>query len=51
MRIQLRGEFLNGFNTPRFGSPNTSVTNAAFGSITSQANAPRQTQVGLKILW
>ena len=51
LRIQLRGEFLNAFNTPRFGSPNTSVTSSAFGVIASQANAPRQIQFGLKALW
>ncbi len=51
VRVQLRGEFLNAFNTPRFGSPNTSVTSSAFGVITSQANAPRQIQFGLKVLW
>jgi len=50
-RIQFRAEFLNAFNTPRFGSPNTSVTSSAFGVIASQANAPRQIQFGLKVLW
>jgi hypothetical protein len=51
VRIQFRAEFLNAFNTPRFGSPNTSVTSSSFGVITSQANNPRQTQFGLKLLW
>lgn len=51
VRIQLRGEFVNAFNTPRFGSPNTSVTSSAFGVINSQANAPRQIQFGLKVFW
>lgn len=51
LRIQFRAEFLNAFNTPRFGGPNTSVTSSSFGVITSQANAPRQTQFGLKFLW
>ena len=51
VRIQLRGEFLNALNTPRFGNPNTAVTSSAFGVITSQANAPRQIQFGLKALW
>ncbi|MCC6367178.1 MAG: TonB-dependent receptor [Bryobacterales bacterium] len=48
---QFRAEFFNAFNTPRFGTPNTSVTAAAFGVVTSQANAPRQIQFGLKFLW
>jgi len=50
-RVQFRGEFLNAFNTPRFGGPNTNVTSSAFGVIASQANAPRQIQFGLKLLW
>jgi hypothetical protein len=29
----------------------TSVTSSSFGVITSQANAPRQVQFGLKFLW
>ncbi len=51
LRLQFRSEFLNAFNTPRFGGPNTSVTSSSFGVITSQANAPRQIQFGLKLLW
>jgi len=51
LKVQFRVEALNAFNTPRFGSPNTSVTSNTFGQITSQANAPRQLQFGLKILW
>ena len=51
VRVQFRAEFLNAFNTPRFGGPNTSVTSSAFGVIASQANAPRQIQFGLKVLW
>ena len=50
-KVQFRTEMLNAFNTPRFGSPNTSVTLTSFGVISSQANAPRQVQFGLKILW
>lgn len=49
--IQFRAEFLNAFNTPRFGNPNTSVTSSSFGAITSQANSPRQIQFGLKLLF
>jgi hypothetical protein len=51
MAVQFRIEALNAFNTPRFGGPNTSVTSTTFGQITSQANAPRQLQFGLKLLW
>jgi hypothetical protein len=51
MRIQFRAEWLNAFNTPRFGSPNTSVTSSSFGVITGQANSARQMQFGLKLYW
>jgi hypothetical protein len=50
-RVQFRTEMLNAFNTPRFGTPNVSVTSTSFGVINSQANAPRQIQFGLKVLW
>ena len=51
VNVQLRAEALNAFNTPRFGSPNTSVTSSSFGVITGQANSPRQIQFGLKALF
>jgi hypothetical protein len=50
-QLQFRGEALNAFNTPRFGTPNGSVTSPSFGVIASQANAPRQIQLGLKLLF
>ena len=50
-RVEFRAEALNAFNTPRFGSPNTSVTSSSFATITSQANAPRQIQLGLKLVF
>ena len=51
MKLQLRGEFLNAFNTVRFSEPNVSVVSGQFGVISGQANSPRQIQFGLKILW
>jgi hypothetical protein len=51
VKAQLRMEALNAFNTPRFGNPNTSVTSSSFGVITSQANAPRQIQLALKVIF
>ena len=50
-RAQFRAEALNALNAVRFGGPNTSVTSASIGQISSQANAPRQVQFGLKLLW
>jgi len=49
--VQFRAEALNAFNTPRFSGPNTSVTSSSFGVVSSQANAPRQIQFGLKVLF
>jgi hypothetical protein len=51
LKLQFRAEALNAFNTPRFGSPNTGVTSSTVGVITSQANSPRQIQLGLKLLF
>jgi len=51
MQIQARIEAFNALNRVQFGSPNTSVTSTSFGVVTSQANTPRQLQLGLKMLW
>jgi hypothetical protein len=51
VRVQVRAEWLNAFNRAQFSGPNTSVTSTSFGVITSQSNSPRQTQLGLKILF
>jgi hypothetical protein len=49
MTAQLRGEAFNATNTVQFGLPNTTLNSNQFGRITSQANSPRQLQVGLKL--
>ena len=51
MTVQFRGEFFNLFNTPAFGFPDQNANSVQFGRITSQANAPRQVQFGLKLLF
>jgi hypothetical protein len=51
VKIQLRGEFLNAFNHPQFGDPNTDPTNTNFGKVTSQSNLARNVQIGLKVVF
>ena len=51
MMLQFRAEFFNFTNSPNFGAPNMSFNSNQFGRITSQSNIPRQTQLGLKLLF
>lgn len=48
---QLRIECFNLFNTAQFAAPNGTVTSAAFGQVTTQANDPRDLQFALKFLF
>jgi hypothetical protein len=51
IKFQLRGEFLNAFNHPQFGDPNTDPTSSNFGKVTGQNNLPRNVQIGLKVVF
>jgi len=51
LRVQFRADALNAWNHPRFGGPSTSFTSTSFGIVSSQSNAPRQVQLGLKLLF
>lgn len=51
LKLELRGEFLNAFNHVEFNNPETDPTNANFGRVTSQANLPRNVQIGLKLIF
>ena len=51
MTVQFRAEAFNLLNQVVFGMPNGTLANAAFGSITGQANASRSVQFGLKLLF
>ncbi len=51
LRLQFRAEAFNALNRVQFGGINTTVTSGAFGTVTSQANSPRQMQFGLKLLF
>jgi len=51
LRLQVRIEAFNLLNYTQFGNPNTTLNSASIGQVTTQANAPRQMQFGLKLLW
>ena len=48
MKLQIRGEFFNFTNTPRFGPPNTSFGSQQFGQVLSTLGSPRHTQIGVR---
>jgi len=49
--LQLRFESFNVTNRVTFSAPNVTPTSASFGMITAQANTPRRSQVGARIVW
>jgi len=51
VRLQLRGEAFNVFNTPSFSNPNSTFGTATFGSIGSTLMPNRQVQVAAKIIF
>lgn len=52
LKLDIRAEAYNAFNTPMFGLPNTSSpTSTAFGTVTSQFSYARTMQVALKLLF
>jgi hypothetical protein len=48
MKLQIRGEFFNFTNTPRFAIPTTTLTDSQFGLVTSTLGQPRQVQFGIR---
>jgi hypothetical protein len=48
MSLQVRAEFFNFTNTPRFGRPNAAFGNKSFGTINSQINSARGGQFGIR---
>jgi len=50
-RLEFRGEFFNGANTPHFGRPNATIGSPQAGRITGTAAANRQVQIGLRLVF
>ena len=48
-RVEFRFEAFNLLNRTIWGAPDSTITSANFGRVTSQANAPRQMQIGLRV--
>lgn len=48
MKLQVRGEFFNFTNTPRFAVPGTGFGSTQFGLVTSTLGSPRHTQIGVR---
>ncbi|MGA2002816.1 MAG: carboxypeptidase regulatory-like domain-containing protein [Terriglobales bacterium] len=51
VKLEMRLEAQNAFNHPVFGTADTYVGDASFGTIFYQANSPRQCQLAAKILF
>jgi hypothetical protein len=51
VRLQFRAEAFNMLNSPIFSPPGNSFGAGSFGVVSSQDNAPRQIQFGLKVLF
>jgi hypothetical protein len=48
-RLEFRFEAFNLLNRTVWGNPDSTITSANFGRVTTQANAPRQMQLGLRV--
>ena len=49
--LEIRGEFFNAFNTPRFSLPNTTFGSPSFGVISHQYNSSRHGQIGFRFVF
>ena len=53
MKLQLRAEFVNAFNSPYFPGPAVNPTQTTFGQISAsnQENYARRAQIGVKVMF
>ncbi|MDP9161619.1 MAG: TonB-dependent receptor, partial [Acidobacteriota bacterium] len=49
VKAQVRAEFLNFTNTPRFATPSSFQGDSFFGKVTALANVPRRIQMGVRL--
>jgi hypothetical protein len=48
MKLEVRGDFFNAFNTPRFAYPDTLFGDSTFGVVSSTLGFPRHGQLGVR---
>lgn len=48
MKLQIRGEFFNFSNTPRFAQPHNYFGDSQFGQVTGTLGSPRHVQIGAR---
>lgn len=52
LRLQFRAEAFNATNSPQLGSPSTSLTSTAAGTVgLTQSNDPRNIQLALRLMF
>ncbi|MBI3683674.1 MAG: hypothetical protein HY235_25135, partial [Acidobacteria bacterium] len=51
LSAQFRDEFFNAFNRTEMGTPNSAPLSSTFGLITTVRQRPRETQLGLRLLF
>jgi hypothetical protein len=51
VKLEFRAEFFNALNRPQFAAPASTFGAGGFGTVSAQANIPRQIQFGLKVLF
>ncbi len=49
LTLEVRGEFFNAFNTPRFAIPDTYWPDSSFGVVSSSLGSPRHGQLGVRL--
>lgn len=48
MKLEVRADFFNAFNTPRFAIPDTLFGDSTFGVVSSSLGSPRHGQLGIR---